>query len=127
LRERAVGQILFERATRWTDPPRVTADVSGLLGQVVVPPWAAQMRRLEDGTVGQGTADDRPVEAITADIVHATPEQDDGDGKTPPDPDEGLRRFVQAVTAVGEQDGGWLGGVREYVPDAGPVLSSRFL
>jgi hypothetical protein len=127
LRERAVGQILFERATRWTNPPRVTADVSGLLGQVVVPPWAAQMRRLEDGTVGQGTPDDRPVEAVAADIVYATPEQDDGDGKTPPDSDGGLRRFVEAVTAAGERDGCWLGGVREYIPDAGPVLSSRFL
>ena len=29
LRERVPGQILFERVTRWTDPPRVTADVSG--------------------------------------------------------------------------------------------------
>jgi hypothetical protein len=50
LRERAPGQILFERATCWTDPPRITADVSGLLGQTVVPPWAAQIRRLEGGT-----------------------------------------------------------------------------
>jgi hypothetical protein len=46
LRERAPGQILFERVTRWTDPPRVTADVSGLLAQTIVPPWAAQPRRL---------------------------------------------------------------------------------
>ena len=43
LRERAPGQVLFERATCWTDPPRVTADVSGLLGQTVVPPWATQI------------------------------------------------------------------------------------
>ncbi len=129
LRERAPGQILFERATCWTDPPRVTADVSGLLGQTVVPPWAAQIRRLDDGTVGQGPADDRPVEAVAAEIVHATPEQDEGDGNTPPDLDEGLRRFVEAVTAAGtrERDGGWLGGIREYIPDAGPVPSSRFL
>ena len=54
LRERVPGQVLFERATCWTDPPRVTPDVSGLLGQRVVPPWAGQMRRLEDGTVGSG-------------------------------------------------------------------------
>jgi hypothetical protein len=46
------GQVLLERATCWTDPPRVTADVSGLLGQMVVPPWGAQLRRLEDGIVG---------------------------------------------------------------------------
>ena len=129
LRERAPGQILFERATCWTDPPRVTADVSGLLGQTVIPPWAAQLRRLDDGTAGQGPADDRPIEAIAAEITHATPEQDEGDGSTPPDPDEDLRRFVEAVTAAGacDRDGGWLGGIREYIPDAGPVPSSRFL
>ncbi len=86
------------------------------------------MRRLEDGTVGQGPADDRPIEAIAAEIVHAAPEQDGGDGNTPPDPDESLRRFVEAVTAAGtgEPDGGWLGGIRDYIPDAGPVPSSRF-
>ena len=58
-----------------------------------------------------------------------TPEQDEGDGNTPPDPDEGLRRFAEAVTAAGtrERDGSWLGGIREYIPDAGPVPSSRFL
>jgi len=129
LRERAPGQVLFERATCWTDPPRVTADVSGLLGQTVVAPWAAQLRRLESGTTGQRPADDRPVEDVAAEIVHATPERDEGDGNTPPDPDEGLRRFVQAVTATGtpERDGGWLGGIREHIPNAGPVPSGRFL
>ena len=129
LHDRAPGQILFERATCWTDPPGVTADVSGLLGQIVIPPWAGQLHRLDDGTAGQGPADDRPVETIAAEITRATTEQDDGDGSTPPDSDEGLRRFAQAVTAAGtrERDGGWLGGVREYVPDAGPVPSSRFL
>jgi hypothetical protein len=64
LRDRAPGQVLFERATCWTDPPRVTADVTGLLGQTVIPPWAGQLRRLDDGTAGHGPADDRPVEAV---------------------------------------------------------------
>jgi hypothetical protein len=129
LRERAPGQVLFERATCWTDPPGVTADVSGLLGQTVVPPWATQVRRLEDGTVGEGPADDRPVAAIAADIVHAPPDQDEGDGNTPPDPDESLRRFAEAVAGPGarERDGGWLSGIREYIPNSGPVPSSRFL
>jgi hypothetical protein len=100
-----------------------------MLGQTVVPPWAAQMRRLEDGTIGQGPADDRLIEAVAAEIVRATPKQDEGDGNTPPDLDEGLRRFVEAVTAAGarERDGGWLGCIREYIPDAGPVSSGRFL
>jgi hypothetical protein len=35
---------------------------------------------------------------------------------------------VEAVTAAGpgERDGSWLGGIREYIPDAGPVSSRRF-
>ena len=129
LRERAPGQVLFERATCWTDPPRITADVNGLLRQLVTPPWAARLRRLEDGTVGYGPADDRPIEAIAAEIVHAAPEQDEGDGSTPPDPSEGLRRFAEAVAAAGahERDGCWLGGLREYIPDTGPVPSSCFV
>jgi hypothetical protein len=75
-RERTPGQILFERATCWTDPPRVTAGVSGLPGQMVVRPQAAQTRRLDDGTAGQGPAGYRPIEAIAAGIARATPEQD---------------------------------------------------
>jgi hypothetical protein len=134
LRGRAPGQILFERSTRWTDPPRVTADVSGLLAQSVVPPWGARLRRLEDGTVGQDPEDERPVEVVAAEIVRAEPERDEGDGETPADPDEGLRRFVAAVAQAagtgaraGGGEGGWLGGgVREYVRDAGPVPSNRF-
>jgi tetratricopeptide (TPR) repeat protein len=128
LRQRAPGQVVFERATCWTDPPFVTADVSGLLGQTVIPPWAAQPR-LKDGTTGQGPADDRPIQVIAAGIIHAAPERDDGDGSAPPDPGQDLRHFVETVTApdARERDGGWLGGIREYIPDAGPVPSNRFI
>jgi hypothetical protein len=57
------------------------------------------------------------------------PKRDEGDGSAPADPDDGLRRFVEAVTAddARERDGGWLGGLREHVPSAGPVPSSRFV
>ena len=129
LRERVPGQVVFERATCWTDPPRVTADVTGLLAQTIVAPWAAQLRRLNDGTTGYGPADDRPVQAVAAEITGTTPQTDEGDGSAPPDPDDDLRHFVETVTApVGrDRDGGWLGGVREYVADAGPVPSNRFL
>ena len=128
LRERVPGQVLFERATCWTDPPRVTADISGLLAQVTVAPWEGQLGRLEDGTVGPGAGDDRPVEVIAAEIACATPEDDTGDGSAPPDLDEGLRRFVETVTgAGGREGGGWLDGTRHYVADAGPVPSSRFI
>jgi hypothetical protein len=129
LRERAPGQVLFERATCWTSPPLVTADVSGLLHQTVVAPWAAQLRRQEDGTVGPGPVDDSPAEAVAAGIAAAAPERDEGDGSAPPDPDESLRRFVAAVTATSarEAHGRWLSGVREHIADAGPVPSNRFL
>jgi hypothetical protein len=115
--------------TCWTDPPRVTADVSGLLTQAIVSPWAAQLRRLDDGTTGQGPADDRPVQTVAAEIHGAAPQRDEGDGSTPPDPDDGLRHFVETVTApeARGRDGGWLGGIREYITDAGPVPSNRFL
>lgn len=129
LRERVPGQILFERVTRWTDPPPVTADISGLLAQTIIPPWAAQLRRLDDGTTGQGPADDRPVHTIAAEINDTTPHSDEGDGSTPPDPDDSLRRFAETVTApqARDRDGGWLGGIREYIPDPGPVPSNHFL
>lgn len=104
----------------------MTADISGLLGQSVVPPWAGQIQLLADGTVGPGPADERPIEAIAAEIGGTAPDRDEGDGTAPPDPDEVLRRLVETVAAASAGDGTWLGGIREYVPDAGPVPSSRF-
>ena len=101
LRERRPGRVLFERATCWTSPPRVTADITGLLAQVTVPPWAGQLRRLDDGTIGQGPDDDRPAEQIAAEIAATPPEPDEGDGETPPDPDQALRRFTETAAAPG--------------------------
>jgi hypothetical protein len=43
----------------------------------------------------------------------------EGDGGTPPESDENLRRFIGAVTAAGARDSSRLGGVREYVPTRG--------
>lgn len=73
---------------------------------------APQLRRLDDGSVGHGPADDRPAQDIAAEIAGAAPEQDEGDGETPADPDKNLRGFVAAVTAPAarERDGDWLGG-----------------
>ena len=31
----------------------MTADVTGLLGQVTVPPWEPHLQRLDDGTAGR--------------------------------------------------------------------------
>ncbi|WP_326847003.1 hypothetical protein [Streptomyces kaniharaensis] len=110
LRERAVGEVLYEHATCWTDTPPVSADVNGLLGQTVAPPW--QM-------LG-GEPDERPAEALAAEILAADPVQDEGDGDTPPDPDEALAAFAHAVRDR------WLTGPRDRCRSSGPVPSSRF-
>ncbi|MFI6147610.1 hypothetical protein [Streptomyces sp. NPDC051109] len=111
LHGRTHGQVLYEHTTCWTDPPAVTADVSGLLAQHTVAPWAEQ---------GQLPADTRPAEEIARDIVTADPAPDEDDGQTPADPDEALRTFTAAVAA------GWLHGPRDRVRSPGPVRSSRF-
>ena len=103
--------------------------VSGLLGEHVLAPWDGQWQRLDDGSVGRGPADDRPVEVLAAELAGTVPEREEGDGSAPADPDDGLRCFVRAVAGDGarERDGGWLGGIREWVPNSGPVPSSRFV
>ncbi|MGH3240841.1 MAG: tetratricopeptide repeat protein [Spirillospora sp.] len=119
--DRAEGQVLFERATCWTDPPAVSADVSGLLHQVVVPPWGERLRMTPGGDTETVPPDERPVEEVAAEIVAAVPEtdEDSGDG-APPDPDEALAGFARAVGAH------WLTGPRDAVRSPGPVSSSRF-
>ena len=69
------GQIVSERAPCRTDPPRVTADVSGLPAQMIIRPGTGQLRRLHDSTTGQGQADDRPITAIAAEITVTSPGQ----------------------------------------------------
>lgn len=121
LRRRVPGQVLFQRATCWTDPPRVAADLSGLLGEYVLAPWDGQWQRLDDGSTGQGPADDRPAEVLAAELAATAPEREEGDGSAPADPDDGLRCFARAVAGDGarERDGGWLDGIREWIPARG--------
>ncbi|MFF3067372.1 hypothetical protein [Kitasatospora sp. NPDC057936] len=110
LRTRSAGEVLYEHATCWTDTPPVTADVSGLLGQTVAPPW----RMLGN------EPDERPAEELTAEILAADPAPDGGDGETPSDPDEALTAFARAVRER------WLDGPRDRCRTSGPVPSSRF-
>ncbi|MFI0483285.1 hypothetical protein [Actinomadura sp. 9N215] len=119
--ERAEGQVLFERATCWTDPPAVSADVSGLLHQVMVAPWGERLRMAPGGEAETVPPDGRPAEELAAEIVQAVPEadEDSADG-APPDPDETLAAFARAVA------GQWLSGPRDAVHSPGPVPSSRF-
>ena len=120
LRDRAPGQILFERATDWTDPPLAAADVIGFLRQTVREPWGSAFRMV-DGEVVESEPDARPAEEIAAELAAAEPVVDEGDGETPPDPDSALEAFVAAVADT------WLTARREYIGSPGPVPSSRFL
>lgn len=121
LRERAPGQVLYEHATCWTDPPAVPADVSTFLHQTVVPPWGERLRGTPDGSVEKEPADDRPAEELAAEVIRASPEPEPGDGATPADPDEALTAFTQAVSRE------WATGIRDRVASSGPVPSSRFV
>ncbi|WP_406452783.1 hypothetical protein OG782_19880 [Streptomyces sp. NBC_00876] len=119
LRRRPDGQILFEHATCWTDPPIATADVSTLLVQTVIRPWDPSMRMDENGAE-QVPADDRPEPDIAAEIVRAEGTPDTGDGQTPPDGDAEFAAYVRATS------GGWATRPRDQVDSPGPVPSSRF-
>ncbi|MGQ5577382.1 hypothetical protein [Streptomyces sp. ECR3.8] len=121
LRKRVPGQVLHEHAGCWTDPPPVAADSVTLLHQSAVAPWAGGLRQGADGGVEQGNPDPRPEEEIAASVVAADPEPDEGDGRTPADPVEGVAAFVTAVRDT------WLRGDRDAVRSTGPVGSSRFL
>jgi hypothetical protein len=121
LRERAPGQVLFEHATCWTDPPQVSADVSGLLHQTVTPPWGERLHADPDGSVRRLPPDERPVEELAAEIVHADPLTHEGEDGAPPDTDEALAHLVASVRDQ------WLTGPRHRVGSPGPVPSSRFL
>lgn len=120
LAERAPGELLVEYATRWTDPPPVAADLTVLLGQSVVPPWAERLIADRDGA-RRAPADDRPVDVIAAELAAAEPEADTGDGG-PPDGDDVLAGFVSGLGAA------WpvRSPVRHRVRSPGPVRSSYF-
>ncbi|MGH3392624.1 MAG: hypothetical protein ACRDOO_27465, partial [Actinomadura sp.] len=118
LSARHPGEILYEHATCWTDPPPVTADVSTLLRQFGGPPWGT---RLVGDTPERVPPDDRPVAEIVTDLVAAEPAVDEGDGKTPPDTDQALAAFVAGVAST------WLDGPRAPMRSPGPVPSSRFV
>jgi hypothetical protein len=110
LHERARGQVLFEHATCWTDPPGVSADVSTLLQQRTIAPWEPQLT-----ADGRGEADERPAEVIAADILGAEASAD-----CSVDADADFVAFVRAAAAS------WLSGPRDRVRSAGPVRSAKF-
>ena len=118
LRERAGGELLVEHASCWTSPPRVAADVTGLLHQSIVEPWGERLMATPDGQPHRTPADDRPEEAIAADIVAAAPTDEVPPGDTEAD----LLSFAAAVA------GAWPSSEphRDRMWSPGPVPSSYF-
>ncbi|MER7847049.1 hypothetical protein ABTZ03_24215 [Kitasatospora sp. NPDC096077] len=120
LNERAEGELLFEHATCWTDPPAVTADVSTLLGQIVHAPWEPGLQFDEDGEPEEAEPDRRSAEELAEAILAAAPTAPEGDGETPADPDD-------VLTAFATRAAGWpAAGPRDRIGSSGPVRSSRF-
>ncbi|MFJ1550303.1 hypothetical protein [Streptomyces sp. NPDC088246] len=119
LRERPEGQILFEHATCWTDPPVAAADVSTLLAQTVVAPWGTRLHMGEDGPE-RVPPDTREEAEIAAEIVRSDAAPDPGDGETPTDTDAMFSAFVAATAQ------GWSTGPRPNIASPGPVPSSKF-
>ncbi|WP_279582385.1 hypothetical protein [Fodinicola feengrottensis] len=120
LSSRTNGEVLYEHASCWTSQPSVSADVCAMLVQSCVSPWGVRLRQTQDGPMERIPADDRPVEKVAAEIVAADPDLEDGDGETPPDPDETLATFAARLARH------WPAGPRESAGSPGPVRSSRF-
>ncbi|WP_329137831.1 hypothetical protein OG552_28795 [Streptomyces sp. NBC_01476] len=120
LRERAPREVLFEHATCWTRPPAVSADVNTLLVQTVIAPWEAQLRFGPERERVPAVPDPRPAAELAEAVCAAPVAPQEGDGETPPDPDELLAAFAARVR------GTWLTGPRDRVNSPGPVRSSRF-
>jgi hypothetical protein len=118
LRERARDSILIEHASCWTSPSPIAADVTGLLHQSIVEPWGERLMAPPDGQPYRTPVDDRPEEAIAADIVAAEPTDEVPPGDTEAD----LLSFAAAVAR------GWPSSQphRDRMWSPGPVPSSYF-
>lgn len=86
----------------------------------VVAPWESGLRVTEDGGVEQSEADERLAEELAEAILTADPTPQEGDGQSPPDPDEAFTAFAARATAR------WATGPRHRINSPGPVRSARF-
>lgn len=107
---RSPGQVLFEHASCWSDPPGVAADVVSVLHQTVNPPWGGSLR-VVDGDLVRGPVDERPDEEIAEEIVAVEPREGDPE----------VVSFTEAVARR------WADGPRLPSMTSGPVRSSKFV
>jgi hypothetical protein len=117
LEQRRDRQVLFAHASPWIADAPLAPDVTTLLYQSLVPPWGESTVVTPDGNVSRTPADDRPVEAIAADIAAAAPL--DESERLAEDP----ARWDALVAAVWPMRA----GTRSRLWAGGPVPSSRFL
>jgi hypothetical protein len=116
--QRRPGQIVFAHASPWTSDSPLAPDVTTLLYQTLVPPWAAHAIVDPDTRkVTDAAPDDRPAEAIAAELA-ASPGLDDGELAA----DEPAR-----WAALIERTWPPALGARSRLWGGGPVPSSRFL
>jgi hypothetical protein len=116
--ERRPGQVLFAHVTGWTEDTAIAADVTTLLAQRVVAPWATQLVFDADSQqAGPGPADERSAEVLGEVIATATalPVEDRA-----LDDEEGLLALARAagLPAPARRERAWAGG---------PVASNRFV
>ncbi|MBR8742227.1 hypothetical protein [Nocardiopsis sp. MG754419] len=100
---RSPGQVLFEHASCWSDPPGVAADVVSVLHRTVTPPWGA-VPAVDDDVVRE-PGDAPPEEEVAERIVAMTP----GHG------DPGAGPFTKVVADR------WADGPRLPSTTSGPV------
>ena len=115
--QRRADQIVFAHASPWTTDSPVAPDVTTLLYQTLVPPWAAHAIVDPDRLrVSQAAADDRPAAVIAAELAQAAGLA--GDELAADEP----ARWSALVARV------WplARGTRSRLWAAGPVPSSRF-
>jgi hypothetical protein len=119
----ATGQLVFEHATCWTEPPSVAADINTLLAQAVSTPWEAHRRPAAGGGGWiDVAADSRSDTELAAELLAAPVRPLTGDGQTPDDSDDALTAFVASVAARF----GTGRAPRDRLWSPGPVSSSRF-
>jgi hypothetical protein len=117
LLHRRPEQVMFAHASPWTTDSRLAPDVTTLLYQTLVPPWGAHAIVDPDThKVSESAPDDRPVEAIAAELA-ASPGLEDGELAA----DEPTRWDALVARAWPLQP-----GTRSRLWAGGPVSSSRF-
>ena len=113
----APGQLFYAHSACWTDPPPFAPDVLDHLYQSQLTPWGARRSVDAAGNAVEIPADERPVEEIAGDIVHAGEDQS---------ADEELTRLLAEPARTRGAAAFKTAGPREPLWVEGPVKSSRF-